>query len=542
MQDFNEKNIEDEQASLEQFNEPSQPMLPSDTSTIRVSSRKGKMGTKKVIHANPVRLGKDEMNLIEHPFAVLWQKEADNAVISYEWEARHPKTGKLIPASWMVAGHREHGLPTSTEERVYLVLLELTREAGFTSPVVHFSRYDILQRLSWGDSHRSYMMLQTAFDRLQGVTINAKNAFWSPKSGTFRNTNFNIIDHSDTNAEPPGRKSKGQNELPLSYFKWSDVMFDSFQSGYIRTLDLDFALHLQGDIALRLYRYLDKKSYDGRAEFEIELFSLCIGHLGMKPSPYPSKLKERLKGAHEELIDKGFLSDVSYETMKSSKDVKVRYRFRPRLLSLDSPKDKAATPESQAAEESSTQLPETPPPTSDSQVASAPITSPSIRAGLEAQMKRLGVTPDTIEDFLQNVSAAELQNQLDYLDDRKPKDRAAVFVKSVREQWTPPPTYLKRISAQNRRESARTGQEAEKQKKAQEAAAKRQETALSEDDKAKLDALWDEMDDEAREPIEIETRDRLGVLFQEGKNSAAFAAMRRHVMRELQDQKSAEIS
>ena len=182
------------------------------------------------------------------------------------------------------------------------MLLELTREAGFNNHTIYFSRYDILQRLGWNTDNRSYAMLQAAFDRLQGVTINAKNAFWNPKSRSFRNTAFNIIDLYDIEAEPPGRKKAGQRELPLSYFKWSDVMFDSFQSGYIRTLDLDFALALKSDIALRLYRYLDKKAYDGRDLFEIELFNLCIGHLGMKPSPYPSKLKERLKPAHDELI------------------------------------------------------------------------------------------------------------------------------------------------------------------------------------------------------------------------------------------------
>lgn len=413
-------------------------VLPENPLSVRVTKSKGKPGTKKVIRANPIRLGKDEMNLIEHPFAVLWQKEPDNAVIAYEWDSRHPKTGKLLPASWMVAGHREHGLPTSTEERVYLVLLELTREAGFQSPVVHFSRYDVILRLGWQASPRSYEMLKLALARLQGVTINAQNAFWNPKSNSYRNTAFNIIDFYDTNAEPPGRKS-AQRELPLSFFKWSDILFDSFQSGYIRTLDLDFALALKGDIALRLYRYLDKKSYDGRAEFEIEMLGLCIEHLGMKPSPYPSKLKERLKPAHEELIAKGFLSDVDYQSMKNGKDVKVCYRFCSRQAALETSEQQKPL-ENEATQGSSTRSTENPP------------TISSVRGGLEAQMKRLGVTPETIEDFLQNVSVQELQNQLDYLDERKPKDRAAVFVKSVRESWTPPASHTQRQTANGPRD------------------------------------------------------------------------------------------
>ena len=480
-------------------------VLPENPASVRVTKSKGKAGTKKVIHANPIRLGKDEMNLIEHPFAVLWQKEPENAVIAYEWDTRHPKTGKLLPASWMVAGHREHGLPTSTEERVYLVLLELTREAGFQSPVVHFSRYDVIQRLGWKPTKTYYEMLKLALARLQGVTINAQNAFWNPKSNSYRNTNFNIIDFSDINAEPPGRKN-AQCELPLSYFKWSDILFDSFQSGYIRTLDLDFALGLKGDIALRLYRYLDKKSYDGRAEFEIEMLGLCIEHLGMKPSPYPSKLKERLKPAHEELTAKGFLHEVSYETMKNGKDVKVCYRFCPRHAVLETSQTQNEPTETAAKPQSSTRSVEDTP------------TAPSVRGGLEAQMKRLGVTPETIADFLENVSAQELQNQLDYLDDRKPKDRAAVFVKSVRESWTPPAKYTQNQAAQNSRKAARVSQESENRQKAQEEAAKAQEMAADEADATYLDTIWEEMDYPTRDEIEMETRDRLGVLFQGGKN------------------------
>ncbi len=502
-------------------------VLPENPASVRVTKSKGKAGTKKVIHANPIRLGKDEMNLIEHPFAVLWQKEPENAVIAYEWDTRHPKTGKLLPASWMVAGHREHGLPTSTEERVYLVLLELTREAGFQSPVVHFSRYDVIQRLGWQPTKTYYEMLKLALARLQGVTINAQNAFWNPKSNSYRNTNFNIIDFSDINAEPPGRKN-AQCELPLSFFKWSDILFDSFQSGYIRTLDLDFALGLKGDIALRLYRYLDKKSYDGRAEFEIEMLGLCIEHLGMKPSPYPSKLKERLKTAHEELIAKGFLHEVSYETMKNGKDVKVCYRFCPRHAALETSQPQDAPTENAAKPQSSTRT------TEDTLVV------PSVRGGLEAQMKRLGVTPETIADFLENVSAGELQNQLDYLDDRKPKDRAAVFVKSVRESWTPPASHAQRLALQKARENAQTTQETENQKKAQQEATKRQEIAANEADATHLDEVWNDMENQTRDEIEIETRDRLGVLFQEGKNSAAFSAMRRKVQSEFASEKSNE--
>lgn len=489
----------------------------------RVSTRTGKAGRQKhVIRTDSLRLGKDEMNLIEHPFAVLWQKEPNDNIMTLEWDARHPKTGKVVPASWSVAGHADFGLPTPTDERVYLVLLELTREASFDAPTVRFSRYDICKRLGWHINSKTYAMLQGAFDRLKGVNITAKNAFWNPKSHSFRNTGFNIIDYYDINAEPPGRKSKDQIELPLSWFKWSDVMFDSFQSGYIRTLDLDFALGLKGDIALRLYRYLDKKAYNGRDTFEIELFTLCIEHLGMKPTKYPSKLKERLLKAHDELKSLGFLREVSYGEMKKPlqkhRSVKVCYSFNAHHLSLE--QDTTSSTQTEQSKSEQPPLVETP----------APDRSPK---GLRERMMQIGVSPETVEEFLQTANSETLNLQLDCLRDRNPKDAAATFVKAVRENWAAPTKYTKNQNAETNEKARQAYIESENQKKAQQETAKRQEIAAGIADASHLDEVWDDMDNQSRDEIEIETRDRLGVLFQEGKNSAAFSAMRRQIQREL---------
>lgn len=504
-------------------------------SGVRVTTRKGKAGSKKrVIRASETRIGKDEMNLIEHPFAVLWQKEPSENIMSVEWDARHPETGRILPASWSVAGHAEHGLPMPTDERVYLVLLELTHEAGFKSPEVHFSRYDVMQRLGWQPSPKSYAMLRTAFIRLQGVNINTVNAFWDPKTKSYSDTGFNIIAEYSLHAEPPGRKSKVQSELPLSWFKWSDVMFSSFQSGYIRSLDIKFALSLKGDIALRLYRYLDKKTFGGREPgreyFEIELFALCIEHLGMKPTLYPSKLKERLQKAHDELLTRGFLHEVFYGEMKQPlhkhRSTKVCYTVNPQHQSIEL----KSLP---SLDTSSTQDDDNP--ASDEPTASLfdAMTDDAVsQLNLHERMTQIGVSPATAEEFLQTVAPDAIELQLDCLEERRPNDPAATFVKAVRENWALPTRYTKRKNAKTRQEEIQASQEAEKQKKAQEEAARREEMALGEVEETKFDALWDTLDQQTQDRIEIEVRDRLGVLDTGGKNSPRFAAMRRIVIRE----------
>lgn len=493
------------------------------------------------------RLGKDELNLIEHPFAILWQKEANDAVIFYQWDAKHPTTGRVLPASWMVSGHRDFGLPNAADERVYLVLLELTREAGFEQQIVNFSRYDLLTRLGWNYDNRSYDMLERAFERLQGVTITAKNAFWNPKTRSFVNTGFNIIDNYHIEAERPGRKS-AQRDLPVSFWRWNDVIFGSFQSGYLRTLDLDFALALKSDIALRLYRYLDKKAYAERRTFEIELFNLCIRHLGMKPSPYPSKLKERLKPAHDELIARGFLQSVEYQPMKTEKAVKVCYRFAPRgqesLKALEelsaelgqAPRDPAKRDQPPLLLIEPSTLDDDSDDVTDSEASAE---SEGLSDGLTAEqsellarMTALKVSPDVARQLLHSAPADALRLQLDCLDDREPRDSAATFVKAVRGEWELPGKYLERLEGQERAQAAKAYQEAKIAQKAREEVVAAQEKVSQQADAERLDALWATLDVSTQQNMESEARQRLGVLGQSGRAHGALQAMRRNLLRE----------
>lgn len=170
------------------------------------------------------------------------------------------------------------------------------------------------------------------------------------------------------------------------------------------------ALSLKGDIALRLYRYLDKQSYDGRGRIEIELETLCERHLGVRAARYPTTLKERLKGAHDELIEREFLQSVGYEPMKSKKAEKICYSF---------PSKTPALPEAESDNPSAEPESEAPP-----EAKPAP--------DLLQRMLDLKISPDVARELLASTPSEALCLQLDCLRDRKAKDAAAVFVKAMR--------------------------------------------------------------------------------------------------------------
>ncbi len=503
-------------------------------SSLQVERRGPKKGARR---REMIRLGKDEMNLVEHPFGVLWPKETENSVMFYHWDATHPITGKVLPASWMVSGHADHGLPNASDERIYLVLMELTREAGFTSPTVHFSRHDLIKRLGWPDTSQSYDMIERGFERLQGVTINAKNAFWNHREKTYVNAGFNVLDHFVINAERPGPKSVGRSGKPVSFFCWSDFLFHSFENGYIRSLDLDFALSLQSDIALRLYRYLDKKAYDGRPSFEVDIFNLCIGHLGMKPNLFPSKLKERLKPAHDELIARGFLHEVEYEKTRTPerKSLKVRYHFSARILA---PVEEAALMPVQGELElfgpvtDSTSAGET---TSSSETSSSSASEEwsDEQRELLARMEGVKVSSPIAHELLRNNAPSALRHQLDCLADRKPRSKAATFVKSVRELWALPDEYVKRLEAQEAELNRRVEFDLQEAEKARQKAAERAQEAQSEEEAVRLDAMWDKLDEITRARIDAQVMGKLGILGRTGRGDAAKIAFRRAALREL---------
>jgi hypothetical protein len=262
--------------------------------------------------------GRDEMNLAGNPFALLQaggKSKDGKSHIKYEWN-RRLTSGKTALATWEVAGHADLGLPGPSDELLYLVLLEMTREAangGAWPQQVHFSRAALLKRLGWPDSRQYYGLLADCFARLDAVVIQARHAFYdAAQKAPLAFISFSILDGAQIADEPRGRKAQGA--LPLSFFKWSDRMLESFNAGNVRSLALDFVVSLRHPTAVRLFRFLDMHRNSQKPplhEFKIGALKLR-DHLGMVNLKFVSKVKERLEPAHEELIERGYLERVEY--------------------------------------------------------------------------------------------------------------------------------------------------------------------------------------------------------------------------------------
>lgn len=268
-----------------------------------------------------LKLSRDEMNLAEFPLTVL-SKRADPSIKTLEFsDYVKGKNGDVINRQWIITGADKFGLPTSSDDEVLLGLLKLTADDGVQSRKVHFTRYELLRILRWTTEGRSYTRLQNALDRLSGVRIKATNAFYDNETKLHSTRNFGIIDAYEIN--------DGRDTRP-SFFTWSEVLFKSFQVGFIKKLDLDFYLDLQSAVTKRLYRYLDKHFWY-RSRIQVNLFTLAHEKIGVSRNyVYASSLRQQLEPALEELKEKGILSDYEFSGKGKSTEVTLLAAHAPR--------------------------------------------------------------------------------------------------------------------------------------------------------------------------------------------------------------------
>lgn len=260
----------------------------------------------------PHKLSRDEMNLAEFPLTVL-SKRADPSIKTLEFsDYVKGKNGDLVNRTWIITGADKFGLPTSSDDEVLLGLLKLTADEGLQTRKVHFTRYELLRILRWTTEGRSYTRLQNALDRLSGVRIKATNAFYDNETKLHSTRNFGIIDAYEIN--------DGRDTRP-SFFTWSEVLFKSFQVGFIKKLDLDFYLDLESAVSKRLYRYLDKHFWY-RSRMQVNLFTLAHEKIGVSRNyVYASSLRQQIEPALEELKEKGILSDYEFTGKGKSTEV-----------------------------------------------------------------------------------------------------------------------------------------------------------------------------------------------------------------------------
>ncbi len=371
---------------------------------------------------------KDELNLAEFPIAALTDRVPDGQTTLVFEDKLERRDSTPIVRRLTIMGTHKHGLPTSLDDEVLVGLIQLTkRRNNFTDAKVPFSRYELIELLGWPQSGQSYRRIEEALHRWVGVVLMYENAWWDNAAKSWVDENFHVLDNvtlydrerrrSSTRTSKSNRGDKtptrdDKTPLPLSSFRWNEVMFQSFQSGNLKQLDLEFYLRLRLPTTKRMFRFLDKRFYR-RTRLDFDLKTLACEHIGMSRSYAPTELKRRLKPALEELEQLGFLEPLSPEERYSY--VK-RGCWRIILI-----RGKRGQSESPFLGEN---------------------------AELVEELKARGVTSKIAVELAESHPAARIQTKMDVFDwllknedKRVGKNPAGYLVASIRDDYLPPGDY-----------------------------------------------------------------------------------------------------
>lgn len=275
------------------------------------------------INTRPVRRapqGRDEMNLVEFPFATLSRTPSLGSLTCVRWIGG--ADGQRHRQRWVVQGGSASGLPTEFDERVYVALLALTQAQGYASRRVPLSVYRILKLMGEDTDSKHYRSVERSLERLLRASIVAEGAFWDAERQSLvqRVNGFHLIERYWL-AYQEGDQSVVEAEGCPGYIVWGEEIWRSLQSGYLKQLDLRTFFGLSTPVGRRLYRFLDKKLHKAR-RLEIDIFQLSQ-QLGMAYYRYPAKVREKLQPGIEELIAIGFLA--TGEMIKVGRYTRMRF-------------------------------------------------------------------------------------------------------------------------------------------------------------------------------------------------------------------------
>lgn len=256
--------------------------------------------------------GRDEMNLVEFPLALLSER-APAGVLTLECSDEIEERGVVIRRHVTVAATERFGLPTAKDEDVLMGLLQLAKlQNEFTSPVVFFTRLQLIKLLGWDNTRWSYERITLALDRWRSVNITYRKAWRDNKDREWQDRGgFGLIDSynlRDSRRLTKGGQGSSAPTESLSWFRWNGHLFESFRSGYLKKLNYKTYRELEQQAAKRLYRYLDKHFFEPhRLKLGFDLQTLAFEHLGMSRNYDNTQIRRALQPAIEELEQIGFI-------------------------------------------------------------------------------------------------------------------------------------------------------------------------------------------------------------------------------------------
>jgi hypothetical protein len=266
-----------------------------------------------------------EPNIEEWPVFQLGRSKNASAVVERIVQG---EDGSSLKQRMEISAPGKYRLPGRFDYDVYSAVLELLEIRGGIpeSGVLGFSLHELILLMDLEPSGRTYEEVKRSLRRIAATVLESDNAFWSNGAQRHISDTFRLWDVTfDALVDKNGYGSRHRIEFGTLFKR-------SFEERYLRGLDIEFYWGLDSPVAKRLYRLIDLKRA-GAAAWGTDLFELQK-QIPIGPYGYVSKIKEKLKAAHEELIARGFLSGVTYRE-RSGVLYQISEAFRTRRKDLE---------------------------------------------------------------------------------------------------------------------------------------------------------------------------------------------------------------
>jgi hypothetical protein len=419
--------------------------------------------------------GWDEMNLAEIPFFVLTDRVARHGETRIKHECTIVVNGKPVLQQWIINGSQEFGLPTAADARTYLALLRLTEDRNsFNNPKLEFTRLELIELLGLPNDGRSYQRIDQSLLRLRNLSFDFINSWWDQRQKKLTTCSFSLL--SDMHLRD-SRSGNGQGCLFRSELVWSQTMFESLKSGFLRTIDYRQCIKFKNNTALQMYRFLGKRFYKRRV-LAFPLDEFAYHRVGLaKSNKGKAQIVRKLQPGIRELEGIGFLQEVPESERYVSKEGQWKIVLAAGVKAL---------PE----ESTPYQLPQ----------------SPST-AGLNTLVQTLnrhGVTAKVATELVRDYPADRVEAKIDlleWLQELKPnrvKEPGAWLVHAIRDDYSPPKGYRPRTEREAEKQKAaesRRKVEADRQRATQEK--KREET-----ERVAIENYWNSLKPDEQSALE----------------------------------------
>ncbi|RJF75195.1 plasmid replication initiator protein [Deinococcus cavernae] len=179
--------------------------------------------------------------------------------------------------------------------------------------VIRTTAYQLLKLAGLDASGRYYKALKLSLFRLRTATYFASEAWREHPKGNWTTVTFNYLDGLEFTSQREEQELSGASAILI---RLAQPIVRSIRAEYVKPLDVEFLTSLNRPLTRALYRLLDARRYDPlQPQLPHSAYTVNVNEWGEAckiVDPRTNKIRATLQGAHEELIERGYLRNVDY--------------------------------------------------------------------------------------------------------------------------------------------------------------------------------------------------------------------------------------